>query len=91
MLVFDYNTLSQDRSKRQAFWKPRLEAIEILADYVRNAVTCFQWPDAWRLGRQCKCLIVHWQNLAAKSAVRKKIWKIDHQEAELFSVPDSQA
>ena len=34
---------------------------------------------------------MHWQNLAAKSAVRKKIWTIDHREAELFSVPASQA
>ena len=55
LLVFDYNALSQDRSKREAFWKPRLEAIEILSDYVRDAVTCFQWPDAWRLGKQYKC------------------------------------
>ena len=91
LLVFDYNALSQDRSKREAFWKPRLEAIEIIAVYARNAVTCFQWPDAWHLGKPYKFLIEHWQKLAAKRTVRKKIWAIDHQEAELFSVLASQA
>ena len=42
LLAFDYTSLQADSSKSKAFWKPRLDALQILADYVRNAVPCFQ-------------------------------------------------
>ena len=89
LLAFDYTTL-QDSSERRAFWKPRLEALGILADYVRKAVPVFEWPDASTLCRQYKVLILHWQKVADKRAVRERIWKSNHQKAVLFSVPGSQ-
>ena len=76
LLVVDYKMLQQDSAQWQKFWSPRLDALGTLVDHVRRVVTCYEWHGPWELGKQYKCLIMHWRDvLAGNDRVRTRTWR----------------
>ena len=74
LLTFDYSTIDASAQLCDSFWEARLEALDVVAEYVSQQMQAFAWPGKNLLEKQYKKLVRHWAEISKETIIREQIW-----------------